>query len=325
MSKKLIAVASAAALALTALVGVAPASATAAAIAYTINGSTPTPTGATAGTRYTVPVPQSNALDAANTLKIAVTNLLPGDVVTVSVTGAAKVTKALHAQSSLVSVATLGAASQTTTIGSGETGEDMFVFTTSTSTTAVSAITISVTETDGTTKSTTNATKYITGTSDDTDGSGNVYKVKNVVAPSTLAAGVEAEVTFTVTDAFDNVLETATIAGALATSAGTLSGAGIATYDTVRDLHVAKVTAASANPFVLTIDANGSTAAPSNLGLGASSTTAVAVVNSTGVATQIAALTTQVAALIADYNALAAKWNKRVTNKTAPKKKVVLK
>jgi hypothetical protein len=51
----------------------------------------------------------------------------------------------------------------------------------------------------------------------------------------------------------------------------------------------------------------------------------VATVNVSGSSTQVANLTAEVAALKAAYNALAEKWNKKVKNKKAPKKKVVLK
>jgi hypothetical protein len=206
--------------------------------------------------------------------------------------------------------------------GGGATGAISTLYVYTTSTTVVSTITINIEETDGTTKSVTNAVRYLKGLSLHTAGStGNHYKVTNVVAPTTLASGsVATEVTFNTTDAFGNVLETPAIATALTDSTGTLTDEGVATWDSVRKVHVAKVASTTNNPFVLTIDINGTAAdAPDNLGLGASSTTFAAVVNNAGVAAQITALTAQLAALqiIKDrkvsklkYNTLARKWNK---------------
>jgi hypothetical protein len=323
MSKKLIAVSAAFALALTGLVGIAPANANAATIVYSDNVSATAANGTTAATAFLANVPQSNALVNAvgatgTTLKIVVSNLVVGDTATVSATGPGKVTTDLIAASKLVNVTTLGAASVTTTVSSGVTAT-FYVYTTSTS--VISTISISITETDGTTKSTTSATRYLEGESLVTDGAtGNHYKVTNVVVPTTLASGsAETEITFNTTDAFGNVLETPSIVKALTASTGTLTGGGNATWDAVRKLHVAKVTSTTNNPFVLTIDINGSdNVAPNDLGLGASSTTFAAVVNNAGVAAQITALTAQLAALqiIKDrkvsklkYNRLARKWN----------------
>jgi hypothetical protein len=336
MSKKLIAVASAAALALTGLVGIAPASATPASIAYTVAGSVSTG-GSTAAAPFEIPVPQTNSLEAANVVEIAITGVKLGDTMTVTVTsGPAKVTKGLHTASGLVNVSTLGAASQTTTISNSDTDEDFFVYTTSTS--VVSTISISITETDGSTKSTTSATKYVEGTSSATDSTGNVYKLKNLVAPASLAIGVEGEVTFNVTDAFDNVLETPTIAGAITASGQTLSNSGVATWDSIRKLHVAKLTSTTTDPFVINVDTNGSGRTNSQAsvsGLGTAVTEAVLVVNSPAVASANTSLTAQVAALTAQlaesrpkatsvtkkrYNTLARKWNAAF-----PSQKVALK
>ena len=318
MSKKLIAVASAAALAVTALVGIAPANAAAATIVYTDSTGVST-AGTTSATAMTALVPQTNALtDGTTVLKIVVSGLEVGDKVTVAATAPGKVVDALIAQTSLINVTTLGAASITDTVATGATST-LYVFTTST--TVVSTITINIEETDGTTKSVTNAVRYLKGLSANTAGAtGNHYKVTNVVAPTTLASGsVATEVTFNTTDAFGNVLETPAIATALTASTGTLTDAGIATWDSVRKVHVAKVASTTNNPFVLTIDINGTANdAPDNLGLGASSTTFAAVVNNSGVSAQVAALTAQLAALqiIKDrkvsklkYNRLARKWN----------------
>ena len=338
MSKKLIAVASAAALALTALVGVAPASATAATIVYSDEDSATATNGTTSATAFAINVPQGNDLVSAtgatnSVLKIVVSNLVVGDTVKVDVTAPAKITTALIAQSSLVNVTTLGASSVTDTVAAGSTST-LYVYTTST--TVVSTINISITETDGTTKSTTNAVRYVKGQSNSTaNNDTNAYKVAKLTAPTTLASGVAGEVTFNVHDAFGNVLEgPANIAGALTASTGTTDG--IATWDAVRKLHVAKITSTTANPFVLTVDINGTENAPTNLGLGASATTSALIVNSPAVASANAALTAQVAALTAQladsrskatsvtkkkYNTLARKWNRAFPSQAVKLKK----
>jgi hypothetical protein len=313
MSKKLIAVASAAALALTALVGVAPANATAASIAY----DPATGTG-TSIDPYVVQVPEDNTLVAGdNALEIAITNLAVGDTATVSISGTAKVVDdQVTVATSLLKVNTLGSSSLSTTLTSGTTA-DFYVY--GTSTAAASTITISITETDGGTKSTSTVTKYFK------PSIGAAHFVTNANVPATMTAGTATEVSFNITDVFGNVLDTATIASAvLATAGPTVSDSGIASWDTVRKIHVGKITAASStSPFVVTLDGGSE---PTNVGLGASNLDDTrAVVNSTGVAAQVTALTAQVTALTADYNALAKKWNARVASKTAPKKKVVLK
>ena len=319
MSKKLIAVASAAALALSALVGVAPAHATAATITYSDGKSATATNGTTSGTAFLVNVPQTNALTDAldnatpggTVLKIAVANLVAGDTVQVSATAPAKVTDALIANSTLVDVTKLGAASVTSTVTGTDTSATLYVFTTSS--TAISTISVTVNETNGAAKSTITQTRFLKGQT------GAAWRVTNVVAPATLANGAaEADVTFNVTDVFGNQLESAIGAGAIAVSTGTTNG--LATWDTVRKLYIAKVTSTTNNPFVITIDGNGSgTAAPANVGLGASGTTFSAVVNNTGVSAQVATLTEQVATLTAalaasvtkkKYNKLARKWNR---------------
>ena len=314
MSKKLIAVASAAALALTALVGVAPASATASTITFTANGGG----SGTAVAPYLSAVPQTNTLVDATALKIVVANVAAGDTVSVTATAPAKIVDAeITAASTLVNVTTLGSTSASTTLTSG-TSATFWVYTTSS--TVTSDVTVSVRETDSgvtTTRSTSAKLKGVAGAA---------YNLTNVTVPATVAAAADADITFNVTDAFGNVLEANVAAAVSATSGPTIAASGAATWDATRKLHVAKVTGGStADPFVVTIDGNGSTTNPSNIGLGKSTMSTSLVVNSSAVSAQVAALTAQVAALTADYNALVKKWNKRVASKTAPKKKAALK
>jgi len=314
MSKKLIAVASAAALALTALVGVAPANATAATVAYT----TATGTGTSIDPYRTI-VPQANTLvSGTNALGIVISNLAAGDVAAVTISGSAKVVDdQVTAASSLVKVTSLGGSSLSTTVSGSDTTASFYVY--GTSTAANSTISISITETDGGTKSTSTVTKYFK------PSIGAAHFVTNANVPATMTAGTATEVSFNITDVFGNVVDTATIASAVTATAGpTVSDAGVATWDSVRKIHVGKITAASStSPFVVTLDGG---TEPANTGLGASNLDDTRiVVNSSGVAAQVTALTAQVTALTADYNALAKKWNKRVASKTAPKNKVALK
>jgi hypothetical protein len=317
MSKKLIAVSAAAALALTGLVGIAPAHATAATITYSDGKSATATNGTTSGTAFLVNVPQTNALtdaldsSAGTVLKIAVANLVAGDTVKVDATAPARVTDALISATTLVDVTKLGSSSVTSTVTGSNTSATLYVFTTSS--TAISTISVTVNETNGSAKSTITQTRFLKGQT------GAAWRVTNVVAPTTLASGAaEADVTFNVTDAFGNQLESSIGAGAIAVSTGTTDG--LATWDTVRKVYIAKVTSTTNNPFVITIDGNGSSnAAPPNVGLGASATTFAAVVNNTGVSAQVAALTEQVATLTTQlaasvtkkkYNKLARKWNR---------------
>jgi hypothetical protein len=310
MSKKLIAVASASALALSVLVGIAPAHATPT-IDYTDVGS-----GAgTAAAPYTAPVPSANTLaNGVNVLKIDVDSLGVGDTATVAISGTAKVVGAENtAASTNVNVTTLGASSLTKTVSSGT---ELLFYVYSTSTAANSTVTVTVNKTSAGTKSTTTSTKYFKATST------IKHNVTNIVAPATMAAGADGEVTFKITDVFGNELGASgdTLAAALSASAGTTDG--IATYDTTRKVWVAELTApANTRAFILTIDGNGGTSSdgPSNTGVGASTVdNNVVTVNATGVASQITTLTAQVAALqvIVDrkvtkkrFNTLARKWN----------------
>jgi hypothetical protein len=317
MSKKLIAAASAAALALTALVGIAPASATAATITFTAG------TGGGTGTSadpFLADVPYTNAITTAtNTLTIVVSgSIAAGDVVTVTSAGTAKVAGDVIATSTLIDVRTLGAATLSKTATSSTPTLSFYVFDTKAET--PSTITVTVSETDSGTKSTTTSTKTFEAEA------GESHAVTGLTAPASLAASADGEITFKLTDVFGNELDatTATTPPTLTAGAGTATGP---TYSVSRKLWVAKNTAPSnTRPFILTLDGNGATAGPSNVGLGSSSVdNQLIVVNNATAVTQVNTLTSQVAAIVTAYNALAAKWNKLVASKRAPKKKVALK
>ena len=302
MSKKLIAVASAAALALTALVGVAPANATAASVAYTTAGGT-----GTLADPYTNVVPSANTLVAGtNALGIVVSNLVAGDTVTVSATGGAKVVAAAMANNVLVKVTDFGAASLTKTVAAGSTSASFWVYDTQIAT--ASTLKIDIREDNSGVVATSSTTKYSKATI------GTAHAVTDIVTPANVAASTEFAVTFKLKDVFGNEIGTtgSTVTTAIATTAGTLTSSGVATYDTARKVYEAKMTSpANTRPFIITFD-GGSDA--DSVGLGDTALeNIIKIVNSTDSATvsaQVAALTAKVAALTADYNALAKKWNK---------------
>jgi len=319
MSKKLIAVASAAALALTGLVGVAPANATAASTAYNaVSGS------GTADSPYLAAVPHANTIVAGtNALGITVSNLVAGDTVTVSVSGSAKVVAdAVSAASTNFNVTTLGAASLTKTVAGSATTAAFYVY--DTQVTNISTITVAIAETNSGVKSTSSESKTFKATV------GSAHQLTDLVVPATIAASTAFEVTFKIKDVFGNPTGTSgsTVSAALATTAGSLTNSGIATFDTNRSVYVAKMTSPSnTDPFIVTLD--GGTDAASN-GLGATSLEGIVrIVNNPGAAAQQTALTAQIAALTAQvakrvskkkYNTLARKWNAAV-----PGQKVALK
>jgi hypothetical protein len=322
MSKKLIAVASAAALALTGLVGVAPASATAASTAYTAASGS-----GTADSPYLAAVPHANTLVAGtNALGIVVSNLVAGDTVTVSSAGTAKVVGAgVSASSTNFNVTTLGASTLTKTLSGSSTSATFVVYDTQIAN--ISTITVAISETNSGVKSTSSETKTFKATI------GAAHQVTDVVVPSTIAASTAFEVTFKIKDVFGNEIGASgtTVSSALATTAGSPTDSGIATYDTNRKVYVAKMTSpANTDPFIITLD--GGTDASSN-GLGATSlegiirivnnTTAPATASQISTLTaQVAALTTQLAASVTKkrFNTLARKWNKAF-----PSQKVALK
>jgi hypothetical protein len=312
MSKKLIAVASAAALALTALVGVAPAMA---APAFTFAaGTTTAATGATSADPALTNVPSGNALDSATDygVSVAITDLATGDVVRVTSTGSVKLMEAEQAASANIAINTLGSQSITKTRSSAAS-LTLYAYTTSTT---AGTVVVNVERTGLSSTS----TKYLKGVA------GPAYNVTDVQGvPSTLAKTAAAvSTTFKLTDVFGNAVEAATTGVTLTPSSGlaTHTFASAIGWDATAKNYKATLTALETLPFLVDISLSSD---PSVDGLPDANYKYTGVVNSTGVATQIAALTAQITALTTAYNALAAKWNKRVASKTAPKKKVALK
>jgi hypothetical protein len=309
MSKKLIAVASAAALALTALVGVAPASATAAA-AF---GTGITGTGATSATAATVPMPTTNILSGSFSGLVDLT-VATGDTVRIETTGGVRVIETItglgSAANAAVNVAKLGVTSWTKTYAETDTSESVVVYTTSTT---AGEVKVTITRTG----LTYNTTLYLKGAT-----AASEYNITDVTGvPATLAKGATAALTFKATDSLGNPVEDDSDVKNVARVkvAGVNTGTA-PTWDATAKVYKVTITSPSSSAFLVEL----SSGATDIVGY-ADAVSVTSVVNNTGVASQITALTAQVTALTADYNALAKKWNARVASKTAPKKKVVLK
>jgi hypothetical protein len=309
MSKKLIAVASAAALALSALVGVAPAHASASAAFGTgITGA-----GATSATAATVPMPVANILSSSTSGNLDLV-LTTGDVVRVETTGGVRVIETISglgaSANASVNVSKLGVTSWTKTYSTTDGTETIIAYALSTT---AGSIAVTITRT-GLTYTNTLYLKGATAASE--------YNVTDVTGiPATLAKGASADITFKVTDSLGNAVEDDTEVENVARVK--VDGANIATaptWDAAAKVYKAKITSPSSSAFIVSL----SSGASDIVGY-PDAVSSTSVVNGTGVASQITALTAQVTALTADYNALAKKWNKRVASKTAPKKKVVLK
>jgi hypothetical protein len=298
MSKKLIAVASAAALALTALVGIAPASAAAPTITETSTNST----GAgTASSPFVVDVPDTGIITVAagSAILIKADALEIGDVVTFTATGAVRLLEAeVAAASANFNTTTLGKTSLVFT-RTDNVAKDVWAYTTSTT---VGTVAVSIVRT-GTSIA---ETFYIEGEA------GVKYNVTNVSgAPTTLANTATATVSFTVTDAFGNLVEASDVISDTNTRAASV---GIPAWNASKKVYEVIVTSSGTAPFVASLDIGAAAVA----GFPAAADSFAVVINSTGVAAQIAALTAQLAALtiIKDrkvsklkYNRLAKKWN----------------
>jgi hypothetical protein len=149
----------------------------------TVGGSAPATAGTTAATAIALPVPADNSVDSADALKIALTGLDTGTVVSAVVTGGKLVT-ALSTVAAPVT-ASAGSASASVNTGTGTTA-DFYVFTTSTATG-----TVSVTVGGNTT------TYYFNGTA----GALNTIALS---VPATGAAGTVQTVTASGYDVFGN-------------------------------------------------------------------------------------------------------------------------
>jgi hypothetical protein len=328
MSKKLIAVAAAAALALTGLVAV-PASATTIE-SVKINTTTvglATGTSTTSHNLSTQAVAPATFM-ATRTLQFDETGTTTRNVVRFDVTTTAASSVTIKAAGGVRVSASLtdgaGVALKVTDgttelAGSTITGVLTYAFYAWNPSTTAGSVVI---ETPGSKN-----TYYVKGQA------GAPYALTDVKFPTTVISGVaeadsEAVVSFQLTDAFGNKLDTANPAEVTTAALGATISA--ATYSTLRKQYEAVVfgtatsnvamsvsltaTDLSANGFAKPVKYAYSSVAGGDL--------ATQVTNLTA---QVATLTATVAALTADYNKLVKRWNKRYDLKKAPKKKVATK
>jgi hypothetical protein len=298
MSKKLIAAAVAAALALSALVVVPAGAAAPSAAITTVTSGT-----GTSADPYLIPVPAANHITATTSAATLTLEVSTGDVVRVVSTGTVKFTTATFSNSVLVDVTKLGVQDWTSTRTSNA---NILLYVMNTSTTT-GTVTATITNT-GITSTNTFSIKG-------TVAAASKYNIVNVTGvPATLAKNATAAITFEITDALGNKVESAT----------TFTAANMTTptWSASDKVYKATLTSPSSSAFLVSIDIQG---AADVAGFADAADVYTGVVNNTGVAAQITALTAQITALTADYNALVKKWNKRVASKTAPKKKAALK
>lgn len=290
IKKPLIAIASAVAL-IGSVIIAGPANAATATL--TVDGSAPATAGTSAATAIVLPVPADNVVNAADALKIALTNVATGSSVVVTATNAKVLTSLTDAKASS------GSTSATIPTGTGTTA-DLFVFTTTTATGSVTVTANNVT-----------TTYFVKGTA------GPAYNL-SVSAPATVNVGGTGLITATVTDAFGNELTTATI------SATVIRGTVTAfSYDSTDKRFESTLTVpATAGTTVLshTISASAVT------GFAAPVTEVISTVVAADLAGQVAALQAQIDALKAElatatalaeanktaYNKLAVRWNKKI-------------
>ena len=323
-SFKKLAIATVAALTMTTLVAT---SASAATTTLTVGGSSVT-TGLTAANPVVLPVPADNKVDSADALKIAVTGLDTGTVVSAVATNASIVT-ALHTDATPVT-ASAGSASLSINTGTGTTA-DFYVFTKT-----VNAGTVVVTIGGNTT------TYYVKGSA------GAAYNLSVVAADTANVSSIN-KVYVKTTDAFGNPVVTSTpaitVIGATAgsvtvsdtatvtfvfdlTAPATIGNAAFTAAITATDVTGFAAAAKSATKFVAITSvadalalANAQIAsltaqlAAEKAARAADATAATAAATAAKAASDVAA-----AAYKAEYNALAKKWNAK-----NPKAKVALK
>ena len=267
--------------------------ANAATATLTINTAAPATAGTSVATAIALPVPADNSVDAADALKIALTNVATNSNVVVSATNAKVLTSLTNAKSDS------GSASLTVSTGAGTTA-DIFVFTTTTATGSVTVTANNVT-----------TTYYVKGTA------GSAYNLF-VNAPATVNIGGTADLTATVTDVFGNDVTNATI------SAVVIRGTVTAfSYDSIDKRYEATVTVpATAGTTVIshTITASAVT------GLAKPVTEVISTVVAADLAGQVATLQAELNALKAEleaskalvasttkqYNDLAVRWNRKL-------------
>lgn len=290
IKKPLIAIASAVAL-IGAVAIAVPANAATATL--TVNAAAPATAGTSSATAIALPVPADNSVDAADALKIALTNVATNSNVVVSATNAKVLTSLTNAK------ADSGSTSLTVSTGTGTTA-DLFVFTTTTATGSVTVTANNVT-----------TTYFVKGTA------GSAYNLA-VNAPATVNIGGTADLTASVTDVFGNEVTNATISAVVIR--GTVTAFA---YDSTDKRYEATVTVPStAGTTVIshTITASAVT------GFAKPVTEVISTITAADLAGQVATLQAELTALKAElaatkalaeenkgkYNALAKRWNKKL-------------
>lgn len=305
--------------------------ASAATTTLTVGGSSVS-TGTTAANPVVLPVPADNSVDSADALKIAVTGLDTGTVVSAVATNAS-IVPALATSTAPVT-ASAGSASLSINTGTGTTA-DFYVFTKT-----VNAGTVVVTIGGNVT------TYYVKGSA------GSAYNLSVVAADSANISSVS-KVYVKTTDAFGNAVVTSTPAiTVIGATAGTVSVSDTATGTFVFDLTAPAITGNAAFTAAITAtDVTGLAAAAKSAtkfiaitniadalatanaqiaslsaqlaaekAAHAATKAAAETATATAKAASDAAAATAAAAYKAEYNALATKWNK-----AHPKAKVALK
>ena len=290
IKKPLIAIASAVALVGAVFVAVPANAATA---TLTINAAAPATAGTSSATAIVLPVPADNSVDAAEALKIALTNVATNSNVVVSATNAKVLTSLTNAKSDS------GSASLTVSTGAGTTA-DIFVFTTTTATGSVTVTANNVT-----------TTYFVKGSA------GSAYNLF-VNAPATVNISGTADLTATVTDVFGNEVTNATISAVIIR--GTVTAFS---YDSTDKRYEAVVTAPSTTGTTVishTITASAVT------GLAKPVTEVISTITVADLAGRVTALQAELDALKAElaatkellasttkqYNDLAVRWNRKL-------------
>ncbi len=290
IKKPLIAIASAVALIGTVFLAVPANAATA---TLTVNNAAPANAGTSTATAIVLPVPADNSVDAADALKIALTNVATNSNVVVAATNAKVLTSLTNAKSDS------GTTSLTVSTGTGNTA-DIFVFTTTTATGSVTVTANNVT-----------TTYFVKGSA------GTAYNLA-VKAPATVNVSGTAELTATTTDVFGNEVTNATI------SATVIRGTVTAFAYDATDKRYESTLTVPATPGSTVISHTISASAV--VGLPKPVVEVISTIVAADLAGQVATLQAELDALKAElaaskllaednkkkYNALAIRWNKKL-------------
>jgi len=282
--------------ALTSTMLVAPtANANAGTVTLTVAGSAATG-GTVVTTPVSLPVPADNSIDAADALKIAVTSVDTGTVVT-AVAVNATIVPALATSAAPVT-ASNGSSTLSVSTGTGNSA-DFYVYTKST---AVGSVSI--------TRAGTTTVYYVQGTA------GALNSI-TLTAPPSAAAGTSQVLKVSGYDVFGNLKGGATI-NTLVSSSGAALATALTTDTAVATLGIAAKNAelAAANQALATANA---ALAAEKAGRAADKAAADSATVTAKAASDLATATAA-AKYKAEYNALATKWNKKF-----PKLKVALK